>query len=163
MERATVILHLDTALIGRILSAIDSHLHPPLTHTHTKKSHVWLQISWQFKSQSDSFICLRGTTKPSPSRSSLFLYRNTKLVKVRRTEIHEMFPKSAPRGAAVPQKAAIYSVLRCYFVVIDVLLYHHNHDSTEISVKKNQPNHCFSLPPLTWRHLVTSFCILWQR
>lgn len=60
-----------------------------------KKSLVWLWILLQFKSQSDSFICLHCTLNRSPSRtSSLFLYRNTKLIKVKHSEIHKVFLKS---------------------------------------------------------------------
>lgn len=86
-----------------------------------KKPLVWLRILLQFKSQSDSFICLRCTLNHSPSHSSsLFLYRNTKLIKVRHPEIHQMFLKPEIRGTVLHTKTSadylVCIVLR-YFVV----------------------------------------------
>lgn len=97
---------------------------------------VWLRILLQFKSEADSYVCLRCTPNRSPSHSSsLFLYRNTKLINVRHPEIHQMFLKSKIRGIVFHTKASpdclVYIVLH-YFVVSNMLLYHHGHALSEI-------------------------------
>lgn len=102
-----------------------------------KKIHGWLWILLQFKSQSDSFICLRCTLNQSTSlSSSLSLHRNTKLVKVRLPDIHQMFLKSEIWGTVFHTKASagcLVCIVLHHFVASSV---HHGHALSGIYNKK---------------------------